>query len=102
MTAAELSPQETHVTVMKTEAVDFLRPKPGGRYLDGTLGMGGHAEELLTRVEGKAQLLGLDRDANALALAAERLTPFGEAAVLRQAPFAEFEEGRAGCPKAPC
>lgn len=91
MTAPAANYDNVHATVMKTEAVDFLRPRPGGRYLDGTLGMGGHSRELLSRVNGQAQLLGLDRDRAALAMAGERLAEFGDAAILRYSAFADFE-----------
>jgi len=59
-----------HQTVLLKEAVDLLRPGAGRLILDGTLGGGGHAEELLRR---GARVIGLDRDPRALAAARERL-----------------------------
>lgn len=70
--------------------MDALRPRPGGRYLDGTVGMGGHAAALLERTEGEAFLCGLDRDAQALELARARLEPFGEHAKLFHTRYSDF------------
>ncbi|HSF58181.1 MAG TPA: 16S rRNA (cytosine(1402)-N(4))-methyltransferase RsmH [Candidatus Binatia bacterium] len=82
----------SHVSVMAREAVDFLRPEPRKRYLDGTLGGGGHTEEILTRSSPDGRVLGLDLDDEALAEARERLSGFGDRLVLRQANFASAEE----------
>jgi 16S rRNA (cytosine1402-N4)-methyltransferase len=68
-----------------------LRPAPGRRYLDGTVGAGGHAWGLLEASAPDGEVLGLDRDPGALRLAAERLRPFGERVHLHQASFAEMQ-----------
>jgi 16S rRNA (cytosine1402-N4)-methyltransferase len=78
-----------HQPVMVEEAVTLLAPERGGLFADCTLGLGGHAEALLRRSE-RARLLGLDRDPQALALAAERLRPFGERVRLVRARFSEL------------
>jgi 16S rRNA (cytosine1402-N4)-methyltransferase len=65
-----------HVPVMLREVVEYLAPRPGGRYLDGTLGLAGHSLGLLEASAGGAELVCLDRDAEALALATERLKKF--------------------------
>ena len=52
-----------HVPVMLKEAVDALAVKPGGRYVDGTLGRAGHAREIIAR---GGRVLGIDRDGQAL------------------------------------
>ena len=52
-----------HVPVLLKEAVDALAVKPGGRYVDGTLGRAGHAREIIAR---GGSVLGIDRDAQAL------------------------------------
>jgi 16S rRNA (cytosine1402-N4)-methyltransferase len=67
-----------HVPVLLAEVLTFLRPGPGGRILDVTLGLGGHAAVILRAMEPAGTLVGIDRDAEALALAAEHLAPFGE------------------------
>ena len=73
----QIDPASIHVSVLLHETVDALRPRAGGRYLDGTLGMGGHSFRLLEQTEGKGFLCGLDRDTQALELARTRLAPFG-------------------------
>ncbi len=62
-----------HVPVMVSEVLDLLAVRPGGTYLDGTLGMGGHARAILERMGGSGCLLGMDRDAQALAQATPAL-----------------------------
>lgn len=66
-----------HTSVLLEETVTALAPRPGGLYLDGTLGGGGHAAAVLEQAGPTARLLGIDRDAVALAAAGERLRPFG-------------------------
>ncbi len=80
-----------HIPVMLDEIVGYLSPRPGGRYLDGTLGLAGHSLGLLRASGGKAQLLCLDRDEQALALARERLKEFPGQALNFHCPFSEFE-----------
>ncbi|MBU1001988.1 MAG: 16S rRNA (cytosine(1402)-N(4))-methyltransferase RsmH [Proteobacteria bacterium] len=84
-------PADRHIPVLFEEVMDYLRPAPGGRYLDGTLGMGGHTEGIMMRSGGKAEVLGLDRDQQALELAGERLERFGERVRFAQSCFSEFE-----------
>ena len=67
---------------MLDEVIHWLEPRPGGRYVDGTLGNGGHASAVLAASAPTGRLLGLDADADAIAIARERLAPFGERAVL--------------------
>jgi 16S rRNA (cytosine1402-N4)-methyltransferase len=71
---------------MVEEVVDVLRPVPPGLLVDATVGAGGHATALLDALPGH-RLLGLDRDDQALELAAAALARFGDRAVLRQANF---------------
>jgi 16S rRNA (cytosine1402-N4)-methyltransferase len=61
-----------HQTVLRDEVVELLAPKPGQRIVDTTLGGGGHAEALLER---GADVIGVDRDPEALAAASARLAP---------------------------
>ncbi|MDQ3896432.1 MAG: 16S rRNA (cytosine(1402)-N(4))-methyltransferase RsmH, partial [Actinomycetota bacterium] len=89
MGGSEPAPTSPHLPVMVTEVVDVLRPVPVGVIVDATLGAGGHAAALLDALPEHA-LLGIDRDETALAVAAERLAPFGERVTLRQANFDEL------------
>ncbi|KAF1073990.1 16S rRNA (cytosine(1402)-N(4))-methyltransferase RsmH [Halodesulfovibrio sp. MK-HDV] len=82
---------DDHVSVLLNEVIDYLDPKPGGYYLDGTLGLAGHSEALLKKTEGKAHLLGIDRDLDTLERARKRLEPFGDNVVTAHARFSEFE-----------
>lgn len=77
-----------HVPVLPEEVLRYLAPKRGGRYLDGTVGLGGHTERILDAAD--CRVLGLDRDGDALVLAAKRLERFGERAILRHGRFADF------------
>ena len=72
---------------MLTETLAALAPKPGGVFLDCTLGGGGHAEAILEKITPTGRLIGIDQDADALAAAGMRLARFGEAVTLVQARF---------------
>jgi 16S rRNA (cytosine1402-N4)-methyltransferase len=76
--------------VLRDEVVFFLRPRRAGWMIDGTVGMGGHAEALLDNTADEVRLLGLDRDPQALAQADARLARFGERAVLHRGNFREL------------
>jgi 16S rRNA (cytosine1402-N4)-methyltransferase len=80
-----------HVSVLLNETLDSLGIKPGGRYIDGTVGGGGHSEAILASAPD-VQLLGLDADAAALERAALRLLPFGSRVKLVHANFARLAE----------
>lgn len=86
-----------HVPVMVGETLDLLAPerRPGGLFVDATVGLGGHAEALLQRAP-EARLLGLDRDPQALEHAGRRLAPFGDRVRLEHAVFHQLEEVLAG------
>jgi 16S rRNA (cytosine1402-N4)-methyltransferase len=62
-----------HISVMPGEVLDALRPHPGGRYIDGTAGGGGHTALLLERSTPDGQILALDADPQALEQIAQRL-----------------------------
>jgi 16S rRNA (cytosine1402-N4)-methyltransferase len=64
---------ERHVPVLFHEAIDFLRVRPEGTYVDCTVGLGGHAEGILRKLGPQGHLIGFDRDPMALALAKVRL-----------------------------
>jgi 16S rRNA (cytosine1402-N4)-methyltransferase len=81
-----------HQTVLLEEAVDALAPRPGGVYVDGTLGGGGHAELLLERSSPDGKLIGIDRDPQALEAAGRRLSRFGDRATLLHGTFADAHQ----------
>ncbi|MGI5877190.1 MAG: 16S rRNA (cytosine(1402)-N(4))-methyltransferase RsmH [Christensenellales bacterium] len=67
-----------HIPVLLSESLSFLSPVSGGTYLDGTLGMGGHAEAILEAGSPDSRLVGIDRDREALAAAQRRLSRFAD------------------------
>lgn len=84
--------QPAHLSVLYKETLEAIAPQPGGRYVDGTLGAGGHAWGLLEGSHPDGQLLGLDVDPTALALATQRLALFGERAHIRQGSYADLAQ----------
>jgi len=81
-----------HVPVLFQAVLAGLEPKPGGRYIDGTLGAGGHAGGVLDHSAPDGKLLGLDLDPVALETARANLARFGERAVIRQASYVDMAE----------
>ncbi len=79
-----------HIPVMGPEVVERLGVRPGGTYVDGTVGGGGHARLILERSGPDGRLLGLDRDDEALAAAAETLAEFGPRCRLARGNFADM------------
>jgi 16S rRNA (cytosine1402-N4)-methyltransferase len=81
-----------HRPVLVKEVLEFLDVRPDGNYIDATLGTGGHAEELLRKLQpGSGKLLALDRDPAAVAIAQERLRGFEEKLIVREGNFAEID-----------
>ena len=69
----------------------MLRPRGPGWIIDGTVGMGGHAEAMLSAAREDVRLLGIDRDPEALRRAGERLAPFGARVDLAQGSFGDLD-----------
>jgi 16S rRNA (cytosine1402-N4)-methyltransferase len=65
-----------HQPVLYNEIIHFLKPRDAGRYVDGTLGGGGHALGILEASAPDGRLLGLDLDPTAIGIASERLAEF--------------------------
>jgi 16S rRNA (cytosine1402-N4)-methyltransferase len=80
----------THLPVLADEVTFLLRPRHGGWVVDGTIGMGGHAERLLDAGGAETRLLGIDHDPEALARSRERLARFGARVVLRHGSFRDL------------
>jgi 16S rRNA (cytosine1402-N4)-methyltransferase len=88
----------SHLPVMVDRVTQVLRPRPGGVYLDATLGLGGHAERLLEASAPGGRVIGLDRDPAALVLAGQRLAWAGDRLQAVNASFEDLAEvaGRLG------
>ncbi len=82
----------THVPVLYNEVLAGLDVRSGGLYIDGTVGAGGHAAGILEGTSPDGRLIGFDRDAAALAVAAERLLPYGDRVRLIHAPYTALAE----------
>ncbi len=78
-----------HEPVLLEEALGILAVRPGGLYVDGTVGLAGHAAEILRRSAPDGRLLGFDRDPETLETAGETLAPFGPRAELVRGDFRE-------------
>jgi len=76
-----------HLPVLYQEIIHALQPHNLGRYVDGTIGAGGHARGILEACAPDGELLGLDLDPQALTLARETLAPFGQRTHLAQASY---------------
>jgi 16S rRNA (cytosine1402-N4)-methyltransferase len=86
----EAAPSTRHASVLYEEALTILAPRPGARYIDCTVGGGGHAEGVLARSGPDGQLLGLDADPAALERVRARLASFGDRARLCHANFRDL------------
>lgn len=84
------NPQFRHVPVLLSEVIAGMAPQAGGRYIDATLGGGGHALAMLSASMPTGRLLGLDADPAALAAAGARLAIYGERATLAHGNFREL------------
>jgi 16S rRNA (cytosine1402-N4)-methyltransferase len=82
-----MTPNLVHTPVLLQKAVDLLAPKPGGVYLDGTLGAGGHAAEILSRSGPDGLLIGMDQDAEAVERSRKNLAAYGDRVIIRQKNF---------------
>ncbi len=80
-----------HVPVLTDEIVAGLQVRPGGRYLDATLGAGGHTASILHASAPDGQVLGLDADPEAVAFARQVLRPFGGRVIAKVANFRDLE-----------
>jgi len=81
-----------HQPVLYQFIIEALRPMRGGKYIDGTVGAGGHASGILEASSPDGLLLGLDLDPSAIELAHQRLQPFGERAVIVQASYTTMQD----------
>ena len=81
-----------HIPVLADEVVQFLQPKNHGFYVDGTVGLGGHAAVILRKSAPSGFLLGIDLDSQALIIAEERLCEYKERVTLVGGNFAHLNQ----------
>ena len=81
-----------HISVMVEEVMDLLRCEPGRTYVDGTLGGGGHAEEILKRTGPDGVMIGMEWDQEAIDEAGKRLKPYGSRARIFRENFIHLPE----------
>lgn len=85
-------PSAYHEPVLLREVLESLSLKPGGIYVDGTLGGGGHAAGILAATSPDGVLIGIDRDDDALAESVRALAPFGRRAMLVKGNYADLKD----------
>ena len=81
-----------HISVLMEEAIAGLNLKPGGRYLDATVGGGGHSQQILQRMEN-TQVVALDQDEQAIATAQTRLQDMATRIEFWQGNFSDYDPG---------
>jgi 16S rRNA (cytosine1402-N4)-methyltransferase len=82
----------THISVLFQAALDGLQVRPGGQYIDATIGGGGHGSGILAAASPDGHLLGLDRDPTAVETARARLAPYVDRVVLVHTSFNRLAE----------
>lgn len=82
--------KHVHIPVLYHEVMELLRPRPGGRYVDGTVGAGGHTAGILQASAPDGRVLAFDRDPEAIAFARQRLAPYGERVIFIHASYADM------------
>lgn len=80
-----------HKSVLLEETINGLNIRPGGTYVDGTLGGGGHAYEIARRLSDKGSIIGIDQDAAAIEAAGIRLKDFGEKVTIVRSNYCEMK-----------
>lgn len=83
--------REYHKAVLLSETISLLAPGPGGVYVDGTLGGGGHSREILERIGPDGVLVGIDRDPEAIEYNRENLRQYADRLVLVQGNFKDID-----------
>jgi 16S rRNA (cytosine1402-N4)-methyltransferase len=84
--------RDYHRPVLLKETIDLLNPRPGGIFIDATVGGGGHAKAILEKIVPDGRLLAIDQDEEALEEARKVLSEFAERVTFAQANFAQLEE----------
>ena len=81
-----------HVSVLLNETIEQLNIRAGGIYVDGTLGGGGHASQVLQRLGPEGRLIGIDQDGAAIQAAGERLAPYGDRVTIVRSNYSAMPE----------
>jgi 16S rRNA (cytosine1402-N4)-methyltransferase len=81
---------DAHIPVLFDEVLTLLQPQPNGRYIDGTVGAGGHTAGLLQESAPSGRVLVFDKDAEAIAFAQKQLKSFGDRVTYVHASYAEM------------
>lgn len=81
-----------HQSVLLEETIDNLNIQPDGIYVDGTLGGGGHAFQVCSRLDEKGHFIGIDQDAAAIEAAGERLRPFGDKVTIVRSNYSDMKQ----------
>ena len=79
-----------HVPVLSNEVLSFLDIKPGGKYLDGTCGLGGHSEQILSKLSPNGLLIGADIDDESIDIAKTRLKKIGDNFYIEKCSYSNF------------
>ncbi len=80
-----------HVPVLLSEVIAGLQPRPGGYFVDCTVGLGGHAAAILEKISPSGKLLGIDADPEAIEVSQDKLSDYGEAVILVNDNFVNLE-----------
>lgn len=86
-----------HTSVLLNETIDALQIKPGGVYLDGTLGGGGHAYEVCKKLNEDGRFFGIDQDADAIEAAGKKLEEFGDKVTIIRNNYVNAKEALKAC-----
>lgn len=84
--------KQTHLPVLLKEVLDYLKPKDGGVYVDGNLGLGGHTEAVLKQSSPSGRVIGFEWDEEAINIAKERLAVYGDRVQFVRQNFARMKE----------
>lgn len=87
----DMSNEAKHISVLLNECIENLNIKPDGIYVDGTLGLGGHSEQILKRLD-TGRLIGIDRDESAIRRTGERLAKYADKMTLVHGNFCDVSQ----------
>src|SRR5438105_2964053 len=81
-----------HIPVLTNEVIQFLDPKPGGRFIDATFGAGGHSRVILERIAPAGMVLAIDQDESVLSRTAAEFASFASRIVFAHSNFSEVAQ----------